>query len=244
MTGNATGDLLSTMRRLLFRWPSEPPTCMRSAGPEVRSPPSDTLKGWARSRVASGLPRPSAASFSASQVYLPELRKQHEAPPTVRERQTSRLWPLGSPLHSRWAAASRSRHVRQQDRSHPLPGHDASSDTEGTWLDPRVSGETLESYARAWIAQRQGPRGPPLAERTRETYLNSLDRHNAPRIGHLPLAKVSPSIVRTWHSDLVATGKPTAARQSYALLRAVMTTAVDDGALHRNPVPDCRGRAA
>ena len=116
--------------------------------------------------------------------------------------------------------------------------------TEGTWLDPRVSGETLESYARAWIAQRQGPRGPPLAERTRETYLNSLDRHNAPRIGHLPLAKVSPSIVRTWHSDLVATGKPTAARQSYALLRAVMTTAVDDGALHRNPVPDCRGWAA
>jgi len=107
--------------------------------------------------------------------------------------------------------------------------------TKGTWLDPRVSGETLESYARTWIAQRQGPRGRPLAVRTRETYTSSLNLHIGPRIGHLPLSKVTPAIVRTWHSAMVETGKPTAARQGYALLRAVMTTAVDDGALHRNP---------
>lgn len=107
--------------------------------------------------------------------------------------------------------------------------------TEGTWLDPRVSGATLESYARSWIAQRPGPRGRPLAVRTRETYRNSLNLHIEPTLGHLPLNKVTPAIVRTWHSELVATGKATAARQAYALLRAVMTTAVDDGVLHRNP---------
>jgi len=105
---------------------------------------------------------------------------------------------------------------------------------EGLWLDPEKSGQTLETYARAWVAQRS-PRGRPLAVRTGETYRNSLDRHISPRIGHLALSKVTPSVVREWHSELVATGKPTAARQAYALLRAVLNTAVDDGSLHRNP---------
>lgn len=105
---------------------------------------------------------------------------------------------------------------------------------EGLWLDPEKSGQTLETYARAWIAQRS-PRGRPLAVRTRETYVGSLERHIGPRIGHLPLSKVTPSVVREWNSELVASGKLRAASQAYAFLHAVFATAVDDDAVHRNP---------
>ena len=88
--------------------------------------------------------------------------------------------------------------------------------TKGTWLDPRVSGETLESYARAWIAQRQGLRGRPLAVRTRETYTSSLNLHIGPRIGHLPLSKGDPGhrpyLAQRQGGDRQANGCPAGVR--------------------------------
>ncbi len=41
--------------------------------------------------------------------------------------------------------------------------------------------------------------------------------------------------MRTWHAEISSRVGPTATRQAYALLRAVLSTAVVDGALPRNP---------
>ena len=41
--------------------------------------------------------------------------------------------------------------------------------------------------------------------------------------------------MRRWHADVSAATGPTATRQAYALLRAVLSTAVEDEALLRNP---------
>jgi integrase len=112
----------------------------------------------------------------------------------------------------------------------------ARTETEisrGQWIDPAAAAGTLRTYAAAWIAQRT-VRGKPLAPRTLQTYRHSLDAHILPTLGELRLTAITPAVVRTWHASVMAAG-PTAARQAYATLRAILNTAVADEALHRNP---------
>lgn len=104
----------------------------------------------------------------------------------------------------------------------------------GSWLAADRAGIKLASYARAWIAERR-VKGRPLATRTRETYLPSLDTWIEPYLGDAALGKITPAVVRTWHAEISSKVGPTATRQAYALLRAVLSTAVVDGALPRNP---------
>jgi integrase len=104
----------------------------------------------------------------------------------------------------------------------------------GVWLDPHRSGVTLQDYSQAWLAERT-VRGRPLAVRTRETYRHSLDRWVLPTLGGLPLDRITPAAVRSWHAQISAATGPTATRQAYAVLRAILATAVADDALARNP---------
>jgi integrase len=104
----------------------------------------------------------------------------------------------------------------------------------GVWLDPLRSGVTLREYSQAWLAERT-VRGRRLAVRTRETYQHSLDRWVLPALGSLPLDRITPAAVRRWHAETSAATGPTATRQAYALLHAVLATAVADDALPRNP---------
>ena len=104
----------------------------------------------------------------------------------------------------------------------------------GAWLDPHRSGVRLREYSQAWLAERT-VRGRPLAIRTRETYQHSLDRWVLPALGDLPLDRITPAVVRRWHAQTGAATGPTATRQAYAVLRAILSTAVADDALARNP---------
>lgn len=103
----------------------------------------------------------------------------------------------------------------------------------GTWLDPSVGAVRLRDYADGWLEQRTVA-GRPLAPRTVANYRGLLDRHVLPRLGAVALSALTPALVRTWHAEVARAGQTTA-RQSYALLHAVLVTAVDDGALPRNP---------
>lgn len=104
----------------------------------------------------------------------------------------------------------------------------------GVWLDPEASSTRLRDYALRWLEQRT-VKGQPLAARTRDTYRHSLDAWILPTLGDLPLSRIGPADVRTWHAAVAARTGPTATRQAYALLRAILNTAVADEALHRNP---------
>src|SRR4051812_44400357 len=104
----------------------------------------------------------------------------------------------------------------------------------GTWLDPVCGEVRLRDYAAAWIAQRT-VRGRALADRTLDTYRHSLRAWIAPALGDVPVGRITPAVVRTWHAQVSASTGPTATRQAYALLRAILSTAVEDGALPRNP---------
>lgn len=104
----------------------------------------------------------------------------------------------------------------------------------GKWQDPAQAETTLRAYADAWLSQRT-VKGNPLAPRTLQTYRYSLEQYIFPRLGRHKLSTLTPALVRTWHSEVLTVHGPTPARQSYALLRAILNTAVADDALARNP---------
>lgn len=110
----------------------------------------------------------------------------------------------------------------------------------GEWRDPRGGQVTLREYARSWLASRR-VRGRPLALRTQDTYRNSLERWIEPELGRVLVGDIAVTAVRRWHAAITDMAGPTASRQAYALLRAILNTAVDDDLLKRNP---CRVRGA
>ncbi len=110
----------------------------------------------------------------------------------------------------------------------------------GLWVDPRGSSVLLADYSRAWLQERT-VRGRSLAARTIDTYHHSLNAWILPTLGGLPLDRITSAHVRRWHAEVSSQTGATAVRQAYAVLRAVLNTAVEDEALHRNP---CRIKGA
>ncbi|MCW2750497.1 MAG: sle [Aeromicrobium sp.] len=107
-----------------------------------------------------------------------------------------------------------------------------SAKARGGWVDPRAGRLALEEYAARWMRDRVN-----LRTRTKEFYEGLLRLHILPGLGKADLADITPSMVRSWHADLIRsgkTGRPTVAK-AYRLLRTVMNTAVEDGLIGRNP---------
>jgi integrase len=113
-----------------------------------------------------------------------------------------------------------------------------------TWKAPGLVTEALSTYGLRWVQERPG-----LKASTRHQHEIDFRRHIAPYLGHLPLDRITPDVVRSWHADLGAVlaaslqtdgaqvrrdGRATQAR-AYRLLHAVMETATLDGILARNP---------
>jgi integrase len=108
----------------------------------------------------------------------------------------------------------------------------------GQWSDPQRNKVKLREYGAAWITQRPG-----LRVRTVDLYRWLLGKHITPYLGDVPIGKISTAAVREWRAQLIASGVSVSmAAKAYRLLRAILTTAVeDDKILARNP---CRIRGA
>lgn len=112
----------------------------------------------------------------------------------------------------------------------------------GTWVTPEDGRVVLNDYAPRWIETRLTSRGEPLRPRTRELYEGELRLHILPTLGRIPLARLTTAQVRSWHSDLLADGpEASTTAKCYRLLRAILTTAIEDGLIAGNP---CRIRGA
>ena len=99
----------------------------------------------------------------------------------------------------------------------------------GNWIDPRHATVTFEVYSKRWLRQRTD-----LRPRTLELYESLLRRHLLPDFGALPVGKITPGAVRSWHSGLAGQYRVTAAK-AYRLLRVILGTAVADELIVRNP---------
>jgi integrase len=102
--------------------------------------------------------------------------------------------------------------------------------SRGAWLDDDLGRQSFGSYARAWLRDH-----PKMGPRYRETCERNLRLHMAP-LQDMPLRGITAPVVREWYaSALRAGGGRTSIAQAYRFLRAVMTTAVRDGAIVKNP---------
>ena len=108
----------------------------------------------------------------------------------------------------------------------------------GEWTDPERGKTKLGDYAATWIVQRPG-----LRVRTVDLYNWLLAKHITPYLGGVPIGKLSTPMIRKWRADLLDKGVSVSmAAKAYRLLRAILTTAVEeDKILARNP---CRVRGA
>jgi integrase len=104
--------------------------------------------------------------------------------------------------------------------------------SRGAWVDPSAGRVTLAEFAERWLRDHPG-----LRPRTRETHDGNLRNHIVPVLGEIELARLSPSAVRRWHSELVKGGRlsPATVAKIYRLLHAILETAVADELIVRNP---------
>ncbi|MBP0452069.1 site-specific integrase [Kitasatospora sp. RG8] len=104
------------------------------------------------------------------------------------------------------------------------------------WSDPDAGKVVFGGFADRWLKERD------LEDTTRERYEGVLRLHIQPTFGARLVSDITPPRVRTWRTRLleVGVGEPTVVK-AYQLLRSIMTTAVDDGMVKRNP---CRIKGA
>ena len=96
------------------------------------------------------------------------------------------------------------------------------------WTPASTTRTTFGEYAGPWLTYRA------IKPRTRQHYGQLLDRHILPTFAHVPLRSISPQLVRSWYAGLL-TDRPTLRAHSYALLRTILQTAVQDGEINANP---------
>lgn len=143
-----------------------------------------------------------------------------------------RILPSGRYQASYWHEAIR--HVGPQTFASKSDAYAALAAMEadirrGVWIDPSGGIITLAKWADDWLTGRTDLR--PV---TRAKYRHMLDRHVLPVLGGQQLAKLRPSAVRAWYMGMRGKYKTTA-DDAYRMLRAILTTAVADGLIPKNP---------
>jgi integrase len=108
--------------------------------------------------------------------------------------------------------------------------------SDGIWREPSkaanpVKGVTLDAYFTQWLADKDD-----IRPSTRELYEGTWRRTISPTIGTVTLGRLTADRVRDWRADL-SPDNPTQTNHAYALLRQVLTTAVDRELLAKNPAP-------
>ncbi len=101
----------------------------------------------------------------------------------------------------------------------------------GAWIDPRAGEISMDAFTVRWLASRR------LAPRTRDLYEGLLRKHIVAVLGEVQLGRLTPSAVRTWNADMLAAGRPgeVVVAKCYRLLRSILSSAVEDGLIARNP---------
>ncbi|MBW1599112.1 site-specific integrase [Streptomyces sp. JJ38] len=102
--------------------------------------------------------------------------------------------------------------------------------TRGQYIDPKAGRTTFRQYAEKWLSTHGND------PNTRWSMESQLRLHAFPYIGARPLGSFQPEHIREWLATLTRNGiVGPYARTIYANVRTVLSAAVDDGYLARNP---------
>ncbi|HVA43462.1 MAG TPA: tyrosine-type recombinase/integrase [Acidimicrobiales bacterium] len=116
----------------------------------------------------------------------------------------------------------------------------AATDTDrsrGLWVDPRAGKIRLDEYARAWLDSQAR-----IAPRTREIYESQIEHHilpvvaaGVPALGDALIADMTSELVRAWYAALARDRSASIAAKAYTRLRQILSQAVDDDRIAKNP---------
>ncbi len=123
--------------------------------------------------------------------------------------------------------------ARRTDAERFLTTVEASKLTGG-YIDPRAGRVTFASFAASWLAAQT------FEESTREAVASRLRAHLLPTFAGQELRAIRPSGVQAWLRGLQQQLAPTYVRVLLANLSAILSAAVEDGLITRNP---CSTRA-
>ena len=108
----------------------------------------------------------------------------------------------------------------------------------GLWVDPQKGRVTLRAWAEEW--QRTVVHLRPT---TRRIYDVNLRRHILPYVGDHEIGRLTPSLLRGWLSELSVADQhgrgplaPASVGQAYRTLNRILSAAVADEILGRNPL--------
>jgi len=99
----------------------------------------------------------------------------------------------------------------------------------GRYIDPNAGKTTFATFADGWLASQT------TDPSTREATEVRLRVHLLPTFGAMELRAIRPSTVQAWLRGRSETCSPRYVRTQLATLSAIMTAAVDDGLIVRNP---------
>lgn len=106
---------------------------------------------------------------------------------------------------------------------------------------------TFAEFARQALASYTGRTSKGLREKTRDDYIGITERHIIPFLGHLKLTSITPRDVKQFLAHMNnkphprKPGRLLSARQirlTMMVLKLLLSEAVEDGLLVRNPAPD------
>ena len=105
----------------------------------------------------------------------------------------------------------------------------------GTYLDPDAGRVGFGDFADAWLDSQT------FDPSSREAVASRLRAHIRPAFGGYELREIRPSQIQSWLRGLQRTHAPTYVRVMLANLSAILSAAVEDGLIPRNP---CSARGA
>lgn len=114
----------------------------------------------------------------------------------------------------------------------------------GSWKPPSIrkaealratQAETVAEYADRWLTHRR-VRGEPLRASTVIDYERSLRLYIKPYLGERPLGDLTRADIRNWHNNQLRSVQDRPKAKAYAVLRAIMNSAVEDELVDVNPV--------
>ena len=98
----------------------------------------------------------------------------------------------------------------------------------GAYVDRNAARETFRAYADRWLAAQM------FAPSTRAVVKSRLKNHVYPILGGKSLGSIRASTVQAWSKSLAGLA-PTTRHGIYGHVQAILTTAVDDQVIARNP---------
>lgn len=126
-----------------------------------------------------------------------------------------------------------SRTFRTQRAARDFEDAERTSKARGGWIDPRHASILFDDWAQQWLDS-----DPAKRAKTKATDAGIIRLHLTPALGARPLGSITPRDVQGLVSMWSKVRAPRSVHRYYAVLRAILNSAVDSDLIARTP---CRG---